>query len=506
MKKIFIIVLLFMVMLSGCASGGKLYRSTLLENKRLEVDKKRGADMCAPYDLAMAESLIDFARLELEAGNSYRAEEYLTSKDLYATKASMNADSCLIKDADEDKIPDDKDKCPKDPGLPEFEGCPDKDKDGIPDIDDKCIDVPGLEALKGCPPAADRDSDGIPDSEDRCPDDKGFAQFKGCPDRDGDGVADLEDKCPDIPGTKELFGCQPAADRDGDTVPDSEDRCPDEKGLKELNGCQPAKDRDGDTIPDSDDRCPDDKGLLEFKGCPDRDGDGIADLEDKCPDIKGTKELFGCPPAADRDGDTIPDSEDRCPDDKGSLELKGCPDRDGDKIADLDDKCPDVQGIPELSGCPKIVDKDGDGINDDEDKCPDVPGIKEENGCPKKYKLIVVTAKKIELKQVVYFQTGKAVIERQSYEMLKEVADALKNAPSVKKVIIEGHSDNVGGRNLNISLSQKRAEAVREFLVDEGVSSSKLEAKGYGPDKPIASNKTNAGKAKNRRVEFILEQ
>ncbi|HNW81942.1 MAG TPA: OmpA family protein [bacterium] len=476
MKKILIITLFVIVAISGCTAGGKLYRSSLLENKRLEVDKKRGADMCAPYEFAMAESLVEFAKLELESGNHFRAEEYLTSKDLYATKASMKADSCLIKDADGDKIPDEKDKCPKEPGLPEFEGCPDKDKDGIPDIDDKCIDVPGIKDLNGCPPASDRDLDGIADSEDRCPDDKGFAEFKGCPDRDGDGIADLEDKCPDIKGTKELSGCLPAADRDGDTIPDSSDRCPDEKGT------------------------------LEFKGCPDRDGDGIADLEDKCPDIKGTKELSGCLPAADRDGDTIPDSSDRCPDDKGALELKGCPDRDLDKIADLDDKCPDVPGVTELFGCPKVVDKDGDGINDDEDKCPDVPGIKEENGCPKKYKLIVVTAQKIELKQVVYFQSGKAVIERQSYEMLKEVADALKNAPSVKKVIIEGHTDNVGNRNFNVTLSQKRAESVREFLVDEGVQSSKLEAKGYGPDKPIASNKTNAGKAKNRRVEFILEQ
>ena len=505
MKKIIVFVIAF-VIATGCTAGGKLYRSALLESKRLEVDKKRGAEMCAPYDLAMAESLIEFAKIELEAGNHFRAEEYLTSKDLYATKASLKADSCLVKDADGDKIPDDADKCPKDAGLPEFEGCPDMDGDGVKDLDDKCVDVPGLKDLKGCPAAADRDADGIPDSNDRCPDDKGFAQFKGCPDRDGDGIADLEDKCPDIKGLIELHGCIPEADRDGDTVPDSLDRCPDEKGLKELNGCQPAKDRDGDGIPDSEDRCPDDKGTIEFKGCPDRDGDGIADLEDKCPDIKGLKELHGCVPAADRDGDTVSDPEDRCPDDKGIVELKGCPDRDNDKVADLDDKCPDAAGVVELAGCPKIVDKDGDGINDDEDKCPDVPGVKEENGCPKKYKLIVVTAQKIELKQVIYFQTGKAVIERQSYEMLKEVADALKNAPSVKKVIIEGHTDNVGNRNLNVSLSQKRAEAVREFLVDEGVSSAKLEAKGYGPDKPIASNKTSTGKAKNRRVEFILEQ
>jgi len=501
-----IIALTIAAFLTGCVAGGKLYKSALLEGKRLEVDKNRGADICAPYDLAMAESHIEFARLELESGNHYRAEEHIAAKDLYAAKASLNADSCIPKDADGDGILDVDDRCPANAGPAEFKGCPDRDGDGLPDIDDKCPDAAGPIELNGCPPEADRDGDGTPDSRDRCPDDKGTPELKGCPDRDGDGIADLDDACPDAAGPVELKGCPPAADRDGDGIPDSEDRCPDEKGLKEFNGCPPAVDRDGDGTPDSEDRCPDDKGTPELKGCPDRDGDGIADIDDKCPDAIGPAELKGCPPAVDRDGDGIPDSEDRCPDDKGTPELKGCPDRDGDGVADLDDKCPDVPGVLELNGCPKILDRDGDGINDDEDKCPDVPGVVEEQGCPKKYKLIVVTAKKIELKQVVLFQTGKAVIDRKSYDMLKEVADALKNAPSVKKVIVEGHTDNVGDRNLNVSLSQKRAEAVKEFLIDEGVSADKLEAKGYGPDKPVASNRTAAGKAKNRRVEFVLEQ
>ncbi len=478
-KYIIMIITIVLTAISGCVTGGKLHKSTLLESKRLEVDKNRGADICASYDIAMAESHIEFARLELESGNYYRAEEHMTAKDLHAAKASLNADICIPKDADQDGILDVDDRCPKDAGTVEFKGCPDKDGDGLPDVDDKCPDVPGPLGLNGCPPAADRDGDGIPDSTDRCPDDKGFAELKGCPDRDGDGLADLDDSCPDIPGVVELKGCPPAKDRDGDGIPDRDDRCPDEKGLKELNGCPPAADRDGDGIPDSEDRCPDDKGIATLKGCPDRDGDSVADLDDKCPDVPGVAELQGCPKILDKDGDGINDDV---------------------------DKCPDVPGVAEEQGCPKILDKDGDGINDDVDKCPDVPGVAEEQGCPKKYKLIVVTAKKIELKQVVLFQSGKAVIDRKSYEMLKEVADALKNAPSVKKVIVEGHTDNVGNRNLNIALSQKRAEAVREFLIDEGVDSDKLEAKGYGPDKPVSSNRTAAGKAKNRRVEFVLEQ
>lgn len=532
MRKV-IFLLLVLAAFAGCTTGAKLYKSTLLEGKRLNVDKKRGADKCVPYDLAMAETLVDIARLELESGNYIQAEEIMAQMDLHAAKAATKADSCIPKDQDKDGILDVDDRCPANAGPEKFKGCPDQDGDEVPDIDDKCIDVKGLIKLNGCPPAADRDKDGVPDATDRCPDDKGSASLKGCPDRDGDTVPDLDDRCPDVKGQVVLKGCLPAADRDKDGIPDSTDRCPDDKGLKqykgcpdkdgdtipdiddkcpdvkgkvELNGCLPAADRDKDGTPDATDRCPDDKGPKEYKGCPDKDGDTIPDVEDKCPDVKGKVELKGCPPAADRDKDGIPDSQDRCPDDKGSVELKGCPDGDGDKVPDIDDLCPKKPGVIEKKGCPIIVDKDGDGILDKDDKCPDVPGVKEEKGCPKKYKLIVVTKKKIELKQMVFFSTGKAVIKRKSYKLLKEVADAIKNAPSIKKVIIEGHTDSSGSRRINLKLSQKRADAVREFLIDEGVDGSKLKAVGYGPDRPISSNRTRAGRAKNRRVEFILKQ
>ncbi|MGI6394550.1 MAG: OmpA family protein [bacterium] len=476
MRKLELFILGIFLIASGCASGGKLHESALLESKRLEIDKERGADICASFDIAMAESHVEFAMIELELGNYLQADTHLSLKNEHAEKAARNATSCFLKD---------------------------RDGDGIPDEEDLCPDVPGTPELKGCPPVADRDGDGVPDSEDRCPDDKGPAELRGCPDRDGDGIPDIDDSCPDIPGIPEFKGCPPASDRDGDGVPDREDRCPDDKGPAELRGCP---DRDGDGIPDIDDKCPGEPGPAELQGCPpasDRDGDGVPDSEDRCPDDKGPAELRGCP---DRDGDGIPDIDDKCPDEPGPAELQGCPpvtDRDGDGIPDSEDRCPDEPGPVEFKGCP---DRDGDGIPDIDDKCPDVPGVAEEQGCPKKYKLIVVTAQKIELKQIVLFQTGKTIIDRKSYAMLKEVADALKNASSVKKVIVEGHTDNVGSRGLNMSLSQKRAEAVREFLIDEGVAADKLEAKGFGPDKPVSSNRTAAGRAKNRRVEFVLEQ
>jgi len=502
MKKLLLFTFI-LAFFAGCTTGTKIYKSTLLEGKRLKVDKSRGADICAPYDLAMAESLIEIAKLELEYGNYIQAEEMMSRMDLYAAKAATHADRCFPKDRDKDGILDVNDRCPNEVGSEKFKGCPDMDGDGIPNIDDKCIDVKGPVEFKGCPPAADRDKDGVPDATDRCPDDKGLLGFKGCPDRDNDTLADPDDRCPGDKGPVELKGCP---DRDGDTIADVDDRCPDVKGKVELKGCLPAADRDKDGVSDATDRCPDDKGPVEYKGCPDKDGDTIPDIEDKCPDVKGKVELRGCLPEADRDKDGVWDSEDRCPDDKGIAELKGCPDGDGDKVPDIDDMCPKKPGVLELKGCPKVVDKDGDGILDKDDKCPDVPGVKEEKGCPKKYKLIVVTSKKIELKQMVFFGTGKAVIKRKSYKLLKEVADAVKNATSIKKVIIEGHTDSSGSRKLNLRLSQKRANAVREFLIDEGVKGSKLEAIGYGPKKPISSNRTKAGRAKNRRVEFILKQ
>jgi OmpA-OmpF porin, OOP family len=503
MRKLFILLLIPVAIATfGCSSGTRLHKSSLIEQKRLESYKERGADQCAPHDLAMAESYVEFMLLELDNGDYLSADKYLDKKDFHAARAGVNAESCFAKDRDNDGIPDSEDRCPDDPGPSKFKGCPDKDGDGIPDIDDKCPDQPGLPELNGCPPAADRDNDGVPDTEDRCPEDPGAPELRGCPDRDGDGIPDIDDKCPDQPGSPELNGCPPATDRDNDGVPDTEDRCPEDPGPLEFRGCP---DKDGDGIPDIDDKCPDQPGPAELNGCPpaaDRDGDGIPDSEDRCPDDPGTKEYQGCP---DRDGDGIPDIDDRCPDDAGPVEFKGCPDKDGDGIPDIDDRCPDDAGSAEFKGCP---DKDDDGIPDIDDKCPDVKGVKEHEGCPppKQYKMIIVTEKEIELKQTVFFQTGKAVIEKKSYDLLKEVADAIINSPKIKKVYIEGHTDNVGNRNLNLRLSQQRADSVRDFLIEEGVDAKKLDSKGFGPDKPVQSNRTKQGRAKNRRVEFRLEQ
>jgi outer membrane protein OmpA-like peptidoglycan-associated protein len=205
----------------------------------------------------------------------------------------------------------------------------------------------------------------------------------------------------------------------------------------------------------------------------DTDGDGVPDIDDLCPDVPGPKENRGCPLNTDRDGDGVPDTIDRCPDVAGPKENQGCP----------------------------WPDRDGDGVLDKDDKCPDDPGPKENQGCPRKQSLIVVRKDRIELKQQVHFATSKSRILPDSFELLRQVAQAMKDAPHVQ-MRIEGHTDNVGKLEENMALSQQRADTVRDYLLKQGVEPPQIIAEGYGPTRPIASNLTKAGKAANRRVEF----
>ena len=210
--------------------------------------------------------------------------------------------------------------------------------------------------------------------------------------------------------------------------------------------------------------------------------------------------------ARDTDGDGVPDVDDLCPDVAGPAERHGCPvfsDRDGDGVADDIDRCPELPGPKENFGCP-WPDRDGDRVADKDDRCPDEPGTPENGGCPRKTALIVVRRDRIELKQQIHFQPNRARILSDSFDVLREVAQALKDVPNAS-VRIEGHTDNVGKRSENLSLSQERADSVKEFLVKEGVPAVQLKSVGYGQKRPIASNSTRAGRTLNRRVEFRIE-
>src|SRR5262249_51346435 len=245
--------------------------------------------------------------------------------------------------------------------------------------------------------------------------------------------------------------------------------------------------------------------------CPDLDddGDGIKNAVDKCPtepeDFDGFEDEDGCP-EPDNDGDGIPDTVDRCPNTKGVPELDGCPvlDSDGDGIPDHLDLCPNQPGPAETRGCP-IQDSDGAGVPDHLDNCPHEPGPPSNQGCPVQEKqLVVLTAEKLVTKDKVYFANNKATMLPKSYALLDQVARVIIAHPELPSIIIEGHTDARGNATVNRRLSQARANAVRAYLIQQGVPPARLKAKGYGPDRPAETNMTASGREANRRVEFVI--
>jgi outer membrane protein OmpA-like peptidoglycan-associated protein len=253
----------------------------------------------------------------------------------------------------------------------------------------------------------------------------------------------------------------------------------------------------------------------------DKDGDGILDGDDKCPKKAEDRDKFededGCPDE-DNDKDGIKDEKDECPDeaeDKDKFEDgDGCPDPDNDKdgIADADDKCPDEaedeDKFEDEDGCPD-EDNDTDGVPDDKDKCPAEKEVyndfEDEDGCPDEGKaLLEVTESQLTIVEKVHFAVNSdKIVGKKSFKVLDAVIKIMKANPKMK-LRIEGHTDNQGSRELNMDLSQRRAEAVKKYIVDGGIKENRLKAVGYGPDKPIADNDTKEGRAANRRVEFHI--
>lgn len=312
-------------------------------------------------------------------------------------------------------------------------------------------------------------------------------------DSDGDGIEDEIDLCPQVAGPKELRGCP---DSDGDGIADYEDACPSFAGPKALKGCP---DSDGDGVSDKDDECPNLAGSIEMKGCPskDRDNDGIPDDKDNCPDLKGIAANGGCP-GNDSDNDGVADSEDKCPNNAGPARTGGCPDRDGDGVADFADKCPDKAGIGAYGGCP---DTDGDGLDDSRDRCPNSFGSVANNGCPE---IEASDREVLELAmRAVQFDTGRATLKIESSSILNQIASIMNKYPDYR-LSISGHTDNTGKATKNQQLSERRAKACYEFLINSGISASRMSYAGYGESRPIADNKSLRGRALNRRVEFNL--
>lgn len=236
----------------------------------------------------------------------------------------------------------------------------------------------------------------------------------------------------------------------------------------------------------------------------DRDRDTVPDGLDTCPDTPAFT-ADGCP--ADTDGDGILDPDDYCPREKGKAP-KGCPDldADGDNIPLPCDQCPKEAGV-DPDGCP-VRDTDGDGLLDDVDKCPKEAetqnGYEDTDGCPDEIPS--------EMKaftgaiQGITFDRGKATIRKVSEATLRAAADVLRKYPSIR-LEITGHTSSEGDEAFNQKLSEDRAAAVRQWLLDHDIVASRIVSRGAGSSEPVADNKTEAGRKQNRRIEFaILKQ
>jgi outer membrane protein OmpA-like peptidoglycan-associated protein len=307
-------------------------------------------------------------------------------------------------------------------------------------------------------------------------------------------------------GLSVLLGAKRDGDRDGDGVRNSVDACPDTPAgdAVDARGCSLPKDADGDGVMDPNDRCPATPAgtAVDARGCPrDSDGDGVTDASDKCPNTPaGTAvDASGCP--KDSDGDGVADANDRCPNTPAgvAVDATGCPsDADRDGVSDANDVCPATPAGTRVDryGCP--LDSDGDGVTDDKDVCPGtVAGTSvDAKGCPSLFQagqpLILLG---------VNFETGKAVLLPESRSILDQVAQSLVENPEVN-IEVGGHTDNVGAAAANLRLSEARANAVRDYLIEKGVEAGRLTARGYGEEKPVADNTTAFGRAANRRVEL----
>jgi OmpA-OmpF porin, OOP family len=248
----------------------------------------------------------------------------------------------------------------------------------------------------------------------------------------------------------------------------------------------------------------------------DEDGDGIPDAVDLCPNTpKGVEvDEFGCPLDSDHDG--VPDYLDKCPNTPmgEKVDKDGCPlDSDRDGVPDYLDKCPNtpIGAAVDKSGCP--LDSDHDGVPDYLDKCPNTkPGVKvDKNGCEittgaqttpennAKETQKPEEVKELTLNGEANFEFGKTDLTTNAKKILDGLIQTIKDHP-LSRWRIEGYSDNVGSYDANKRVSLKRAQAVLNYLVEKGLNPSRFEVYAYGPDNPVADNKTDYGRALNRRV------
>jgi len=428
-------------------------------------------------------------------------------------------------DSDGDGVVDSQDQCPQTPSDVKVSesGCElDSDGDGVADSQDQCPQTPAgaKVAESGC--ELDSDGDGVADSLDQCPQTSAEAKVaeSGCElDSDVDGVVDSQDQCPQTPTGAKVAesGCE--LDGDGDGVVDSRDQCPQTMAGSKVaeSGCE--LDSDGDGVVDSKDQCPQTMAGVKVaeSGCElDSDGDGVVDSQDQCPQTLAGAEVAESGCELDSDGDGVADSQDRCPQTFPGAKVSesGCElDSDGDGVVDSQDQCPQTPAGAKVaeSGCE--LDSDGDGVVDSLDQCPKSPegaevgstgcqpdsdgdGVTDKlDLCPNtvqetKVDVTGCASDKTITLHGVRFLFSSDELNQESTEVLDQIVAILKQYPHLR-LQVAGHTDSVGEAVFNLNLSQRRAESVREFLINEsGMSPDNISAVGYGEENPVADNST----------------
>ena len=254
-------------------------------------------------------------------------------------------------------------------------------------------------------------------------------------------------------------------------------------------------------------------------GYPDSDDDGVADRSDKCPGTsKGTAvDAAGCP--LDTDADGVTNHLDKCPDTpKGvAVDAAGCPlDTDADGVADYLDKCPDTpKGVAvDAAGCPP--DSDGDGVADHQDKCPGTPKgtVVDELGCPlladadsdiDSYAFADADADGVpDPVTIMEFEYDSAAF-RSGFAVRLHAIEVYMAANPGALIELQGYTDDHGADDYNFSLSERRAGAVLKYFVKViGIDAGRLSARGMGKANPAASNRTEEGRQRNRRVVVVF--
>ncbi|MBX7190845.1 MAG: OmpA family protein [Sandaracinaceae bacterium] len=265
----------------------------------------------------------------------------------------------------------------------------------------------------------------------------------------------------------------------------------------------------------SDSQCPVAPEVTPVAQPGDTDGDGILDPEDRCPTEPEDRDQFededGCPDP-DNDQDGILDVSDTCPNNPEDFDqfedTDGCPEPDNDRdgILDQADPCPldpeDFDRFEDQDGCPE-PDNDRDTVLDPDDECPLAPGRPEDHGCPRSVRLDTETGQ-IFILQRVEFATNRDVILDRSFPILEEVRAVIEVNPQLRRLRVEGHTDDRGRDSANLDLSRRRAASVTRWLVEHGVDQARLEAWGCGEVHPMEDNGTADGRQANRRVEFHI--